>query len=69
LFAWPTLEAAEEYRRGRGNWADIWAFEDHGRSTMSVAMSGEETARTVVGDVPPEELELVYEEPYGVTND
>jgi hypothetical protein len=66
LFAWPTLNAAEEYRRDVcGSWADIWAFEDHGSSTASVAMSAGETARTVVGHVPPHELKLEYAEPTG----
>jgi hypothetical protein len=62
VFAWPTLEAAHAYRlalNGSG-WADIWAFEDHGRSVESAAMSGGEQARVLAGDVSREDLELVH---------
>jgi len=65
LYAWPTLEAAEEYRRDdRGNWSDIWSFEDHGDSVESMAMRAEVTARTLDRAVPPEYLALVYGEPF-----
>lgn len=62
VFGWPSLASAHKYRQAMNasGWADIWAFEDHGMSQPSPLMSGGDQARVLAGDVPRENLVLVY---------
>jgi hypothetical protein len=61
IFAWSSFRAADAYRfeMNASGWADIWEFDDRGRSEPSPGANDE--AKVIGGDVPPDDLKLVYE--------
>lgn len=62
VFAWSTRQGAEDYRDSLwGGWNDTWSFDDRGRSEEAPSMSGEAHSRLIHGNVPPQDLCLVYE--------
>ena len=56
VFAWSTFDQADTYRQhlNASGWADIWSFDDEGRSRLSPE-SGD-GGRVLDGTVPPEKL-------------
>ena len=47
------------FEMNASGWADIWEFDDRGRSEPSPGANDE--AKVIGGDVPPDDLKLVYE--------